>query len=229
MRKSQPAWDAEQWLSTTELLGRGWARQWLPLLLGESSRSGVAKLWPRQLALQVEQHPVFIEAVAQLADIARRARYVTKAHEIAALGAARARYEAGELPVATMALDIADIAPIADAPAASAFPQANWSADAITLVWECGGKVVVPTPFLEALRHGMGETNERLSLAISTVLTDWRVGRVMPEKLQWGRNYFLGAVRRTLEKLQELETPAARPAMGQDEPPAPPAPGRVLH
>jgi len=55
-------------------------------------------------------------------------------------------------------------------------------------------------------------------------LTDWRAGRVKPQTFAGGRNYFLGGVRRTLEKLQELE--AGRPAKSQDEPAAPP---RVLH
>jgi hypothetical protein len=55
--------------------------------------------------------------------------------------------------------------PIAPAPAASEFPQADWSPDALTLTWECGGKSIIPVPFLEALRRGMGESNERLSLA----------------------------------------------------------------
>ena len=157
-----------------------------------------------RLAIEAEAHPVFIEACAQLADITQRARYVTKEHEVAALREAVAKFSAGELGGGVVALDVA--VPPPQAPAD--FPQTEWSADALTLLWPCGGKVVIPRPFLEALRRGMGETNERLLLAIDTLVADWRAGHIRPAKWQYGRNYFLGGVRNTLAKLQELERPA---------------------
>ena len=221
MSKS-PAWNAEQWFSTTQLLDRGWAREWLGLLLGEPSKVGSAKLWSRQQALQVEAHPVFMEACVQLADLTTRVRYVTKEHQVAALRAAKAKFEAGELPAAAAL----SIAPIADAPPASGFPKAEWSQDALTLDWECGGRVVIPMPFLEALRQGLGETTERLTLAINTILTDWRLGRIKPEKFHWGRNYFLAAVRNTLAKLQELERQGGQPRSAEDQDRQP---RRILH
>ena len=106
----------------------------------------------------------------------------------------------------------------------SEWPRSEWTADALTLTWECGGKVVIPTPFLDALRQGLGEPSERLSLAISTVLTDWRCGRVKPERLASGRAYFLGWVRNTLIALQQMERrevaePEPAPPVSDQAPP----------
>jgi|KBSSwiStaDraftv2_1062776.scaffolds.fasta_scaffold203190_3 hypothetical protein len=176
-----------QWFTTTEMLDRGWARRWLKMLLGEPAKAGSAKLWPRDRVVELERHPVFIEARTRLDDLAKRTRYVSADDERQALLAAHERWQAGKLTIA----EPFDIEP-PPAAAPSEWPKADKSVDALTLTWECGGRVVIPTPFLEALRKGLGETRERLSLAIKTVLTDWRCGHVKPERFASGRAWFLG-------------------------------------
>jgi hypothetical protein len=218
-------------MTATELIDRGWARQWLEPLLGAPRREGSAKLWSRRAAIEVEAHPLFIEACSLLGDLAKRVRYVTKEHELAALGEAKARFDSGQLPAAgPVALDVASIASAAPQQGNADFLRAEWTADALLLIWECGGRAIIPLPFLEALRRGLGESIERLRFAVDTVITDWRLGRIKPEKFQYGRNYLLGAVRNTLAKLQALERPAAtRDDTKAPEAPAETPPKVVLH
>src|SRR5262245_52518620 len=143
MNRQKRAWDTGEWFTTTELIERGWARQWVGLLLGQPIKSGSAKLWPKRQALEIEAHPIFVEASARLAGIAQSVAYVTKEHELAALRVARARFVAGELPPAAVAIDIAPIVDPVARPVTE-FPKAQWSQDALAIVWECGGRVVIP-------------------------------------------------------------------------------------
>jgi hypothetical protein len=210
-----PPLDRTKWLTTSEMLDRGWARRWMEPMLGAPTKVGSAKLWARGRVLEMERHPVFIAARTLLDDAAKRARYVTADQEEQALLRAHDRWKAGELAPAE-SLDI-EQPPVA---APSEWPKAQKTADALTLTWECGGKVVIPTPFLEAVRQGLGETRERLSLAINTVLTDWRCGHVT------GRAWFLGWVRNTITTLQQMERlePVPHPQPDPDQ-----SPDRVLH
>jgi hypothetical protein len=215
-------WDADRYATTSELLARGWTRRWLNRAFGPPVNGpGNRKLWPREEVFAAERHPAFAYMVARLKDITSRARYPKPEHEDRALDETLLAIEAGQFGPVTPLVKLGPLA----APAAEEFPKADRTADTLTLTWECGGKVVVPTAFLEALRQGLGETSDRLTLAINTVLTDWRCGRVRPEKFQWGRNYFLAAVRNTLNKLRELESPGCPPASRDGELP----PQRVLH
>jgi|SRR6185503_1511214 hypothetical protein len=210
--------DHTKWFTTTEMLDRGWARRWLEHLLGAPTKMGSAKLWARDRVLEMERHPVFIEARTELDNLAKRARYVTADHEEQALLRAHERWQSGEIAPP----EKLDIEQPPDA-APSEWPKAEKSADALTLTWECGGKVVIPTPFLDALRRGLDETNERLAFAVNTVLTDWRCGRVKPERFASGRAWFLGWVRNTLIALQQMEAKRAfepEPApVGSDQTP----------
>jgi hypothetical protein len=219
---AMPSWDRSAWLTTTEMLDRGWARCWLEPCLGEPSKVGSAKLWPRAAVLAAEQHPIFAATLANLAEIAKGVRYVTAEHEERALWLAVESIKAGQAAPA----EPIEPKPLPN-PAPTEWPKAEWAPDALTLTWECGGKIVVPTAFLEALRKGFGETGERLRLAVSTVLTDWRCGHVKPERFASGRAWFLGWVRNTLASLQQMEGRE----IAEHEPlaSAPDEPVRTLH
>jgi hypothetical protein len=195
------SWDRRRWLTTGELLTRGWPRKWFEPLLGQPTKRGPYKLWSRDVALKAEQHPLFQEAQHQLAIMADGARYLTPEQQ-QALELAIRRFNAGQLPPAEK-LEVRPAEP-------SEWPKSDWTADALTLTWNCGGKVVVPQLFLEAVRKGLGETGPRLALGVATVLSDWRLGRVKPNSLANGRKYFLGWLRNTLIALKELEQPAPR-------------------
>jgi hypothetical protein len=218
---SQPPRDPTKWFTTTEMLDRGWARRWLEPMLGAPTKVGSAKLWARERVLEMERHPVFVAARTLLDDAAKRARYVTADQEAQALLHAHDRWKAGELAAA----ESLDIEQPPDA-TPSEWPKAAKTADALTLTWECGGKVVIPTPFLEALRQGLGESRERLSLAINTVLSDWRCAHVKPERFASGRAWFLSWVRNTIATLQQMERlePVPHPRPDPDQ-----SPDRVLH
>ena len=221
-----PQWNPDEWLNVRQLLERGWARQWLDMALGKPLKRGGALLWSKEKAMKAEKHPAFAAACEELLALAKRVRYVTKEDEVRVLEQAVARFKTGDLPAA----EEIKIAPIQQAkPAPSEWPKLEQTADAITLIWP-DGKVVVPLPFLEALRRGMGETQERLLFAINTVVTDWRAARARPEKLQYGRNYLLASIKNVLTKLQELERGPAKSLPAAQEPAEPPQPdGRVLH
>jgi hypothetical protein len=214
-----PTWDRNSWFTTTEMLDRGWARCWLEPCLGEPSKVGSAKLWRRDLVLEAEQHPVFVEARARLDEIARQAHYVTAEHQERALSLA---WDAVKSRQVTPAKPL-EIDPLPD-PAPSEWPKAEWTSDALALTWACGGRIVIPTPFLDALRRGLGETGERLQLAVNTVLTDWRCGHIKPERFASGRAWFLGWVRNTLTALQQMEQQQPEPP-----PPVPDQAPRTLH
>jgi hypothetical protein len=219
---SKPEFNREDWFSVGELAKRGWARQWMNMGLGEPLKHGGALLWPRRKALAFESHPAFAVARAALDEIARRARFVTKSDEVSVLQEAWGNWKAAGRPAA----EKVEIAPVVvNSPAPSAWPQMEQTPDAITLTWP-EGKVVVPVPFLDALRKGMGETSQRLSFAISTIVTDWQAGHVKPTQMNYGRNYFLASVRNVLRKLQELERGEPNEAT---EPPSVEPSNRVLH
>jgi hypothetical protein len=217
---TQPAFDPDEWLTTKQLLERGWARQWLDMALGTPLKRGSALLWPKAKALRSEKNPAFAAACDDLRTLAKRVRYVSKEDEAEILERAVARLKVGEMPSA----DTMEITTAPPPAGPSDWPKSDWTADALMLTWP-EGRVVVPRPFLEALGRGMGETPERVSFAMDTVLTDWRCARSRPEKLTWGRNYFLASVRNCLAKLQELE----KPALQKPEIEVPVEPGRVLH
>jgi hypothetical protein len=221
---SRGSYDKTRYVTTSELLARGWPRPWLERFFGSPIKGpGNRKLWPRDETLAAEQHPAFAYGVARLRELARHAPHAGAEIEHQALDDALAAFEAGTFgPVP--ALDPTKL----PEPAADAWPTAELTADALTLVWDCGGTVVVPVPFLNALRQGLGETSERLWLAVNTVLTDWRVADIKPAKMQWGRNYFLASVRNVLVKLRELEAPCTPASTAEGEGPRPP-PGRILH
>jgi hypothetical protein len=215
------SFDPSDWFTTTQMLQRGWARQWLDMVLGKPFAHTNALLWPKEKALKAEKHPAWALACELLRDVAKRGKHPTKADEIAALKEADARVKAGGQPVA----NVVEIAPPPQA-APSEWPKSELTADSLTLEWP-DGKMVVPIPFLEALRRGMGETKDRLEFAINTVVTDWRAARSRPTKLEHGRNYLLASVRNVLRKLQELERPEQQPVAQEQA--APPDPERVLH
>ena len=113
---------------------------------------------------------------------------------------------------------------------------AEWQFDALHVVFSNYSRILVPKPFLEALRRGLRETNGRLMLAVDTVLADWQVGKVKPANPISARSYFFGEVRNVLLKLRELETPAvhkpleAKQSPKQDETPtSEPVGPRVIH
>jgi hypothetical protein len=80
-----PPYDTSQWLSTGELLRRGWARRWAEPLLGQPMRCGHYRLWPRAAVLETEKLPILREARAQLDTMATRSRYITPEQEEHAL------------------------------------------------------------------------------------------------------------------------------------------------
>jgi hypothetical protein len=193
--------DRNQWFTTGELLERGWPRHWFEAVFGRVTKLGPYKLWPRDVALNMEKTPIFIEARAQLDEMAKGSRYLTRDQQLRALEIAIERFDAGQLKPAGK-LEIKQPLPEA---APSEWPKSEWTATELTLTWECGNKVVVPAPFLEAVQQGLGETGPRLALGVATVLSDWRCGRVKPERFASGRAYFLGWVRNTLIALQQME------------------------
>jgi hypothetical protein len=196
--------DRTKWFTTGELLDRGWPRHWFEPIFGRVTKRGPYKLWPRDVALNMEKTPIFIEARAQLDEMAKGGRYLTRDQQLRALEIAIECFDAGKLKPGAK-LDIAPPPPLPEA-APSEWPRADWTADALTLTWDCGGKVVIPTPFLEAVRQGLGETGPRLALGVATVLSDWRSGKVKPNSFASGRPYFLTWLRNTLIALQQLET-----------------------
>jgi hypothetical protein len=175
------------------------------------------------VALNMEKTPIFIEARAQLDEMAKGGRYLPRDQQLRALEIAIERFDAGELKPAGE-LPAPPPPPLAES---SEWPKSEWTVDALTLSWECGGSVVIPTPFLDALRRGLGETAERLHLAVNTVLTDWRCGHVKPERFASGRAWFLGWVRNTLTALQQMEQ--QQPAEPEPPPPVPDQAPRTLH
>jgi hypothetical protein len=214
--------DRTKWFTTGELLDRGWPRHWMEPVFGRVTKFGPYKLWPRDVALNIEKTPVFVEARAQLDEMVRGGRYLTRDQQLRALEIAIARFDAGQLKPGAKA----EIAPPPQLPEAapSEWLRSEWDADALTLTWECGGKVVIPTPFLEAVRQGLGETGARLALGVATVLSDWRCGQVKPNSFASGRPYFLTWLKNTLIALQQLEQqrefePAPASAKPEEPPP----------
>jgi hypothetical protein len=193
--------DRSKWFTTGELLDRGWPRHWMEPFFGRVTKLGPYKLWPRDAALNIEKTPIFIEGRAQLDEMARGGRYLTRDQQQRALEIALARFD-GKLKPGAKAETAPPQLPEA---APSEWPKSDWTADALTLTWECGGKVVIPTPFLEAVRQGLGETGPRLALGVATVLSDWRCGRVKPNSFASGRPYFLTWLKNTLVALQQME------------------------
>jgi hypothetical protein len=199
---NEAPFDRTKWLTTTELLHRGWPRCWFEPILGRAAKRGPYKLWPRETALNVERHPIFQEARVQLEEMAKGTRYLTRDQQERALRVAIERFDAGELKSAGKLS--ASPSPLPE-PEHSEWPKSEWTADALTLTWECGGKVIVPSPFLEAVRQGLGETGPRLALGVATVLTDWRSGHIKPNSFASGRQYFLTWLKNVLTSLQQLE------------------------